>query len=382
MVLARKQVSEIQPQYFEQRNPSLPFEEVAVASGNFAFHDFHPDRETIMSASFVSSAAKHIVKMMDAPNHHHSNPQTSYPATHGGSPQLSQYYQPHETGPFPGSYPNNTAGAYNPAHTYQNYGPASHAPGPNVWYPSQAQQPYPNHMIPSFGGDQYGGNVQPPMYCPPMAPPTGPSPTFPMQQMNMVPAGFQAHGGPSSLPLTPGSHTTPYPRTLKVIEDVASATQDSFTIKDMSGTTLYKVEGTFTVSEKKILRDMHGRELLHIKEARMKLREKITISDFQGLPILTVQQAGAFQAGGKKAFGYLGNNTSGNPILVISGDHGASNFRVSGLHGQEFAVIHRKKNSLRHRVTGQDSYETTVMPGVDAALVSMITVAIDEIWAD
>lgn len=114
----------------------------------------------------------------------------------------------------------------------------------------------------------------------------------------------------------------------------------------------------------------------------MAMREKITISDPQGKPVLTIQQKSGAQVGAKTANAYLGGQTSGRPLFTINGNRGATHFRLTSANGMELAVISRKASSLKTRLTGQDSYETTIMPGVDQALMCMVTVACDEIWSD
>ena len=114
----------------------------------------------------------------------------------------------------------------------------------------------------------------------------------------------------------------------------------------------------------------------------MAMREKITISDAQGLPVLTIQQKSGAQVGAKIGHAYLGSKTNGSPLFTINGNRAATHFRVTSNNGMELAVIARKAGSLKTRLTGQDSYETTIMPGVDQALMCMVTVACDEIWSD
>jgi uncharacterized protein YxjI len=187
--------------------------------------------------------------------------------------------------------------------------------------------------------------------------------------------------GQFGIPVTQGQHTAPHPQTLKVEETVGSASQDSFVVKDMTNSLRYKVDGSFTINERKTMTDMHGRVLLKIKEARMQMREKITISDAAGVPVVTIREAG-MGMGAKKANGFVGGIASGMPAFVITGTSNKTNFRITDANGMELAVVHRAANSLKTRLTGQDSYQLTVMPNVDAALMSMITVSIDEIWCD
>lgn len=160
-----------------------------------------------------------------------------------------------------------------------------------------------------------------------------------------------------------------------------SATQDSFVVKDAQGSVRYKVDGSFTVHERKVLKDIHGQTLLKIREARLKMREKITISNASNVPILTLQKASAIQIGSKRVNGYLGGQTSGSPAIIITGNHNNTHFRVASAQNQEIANIRRRKFSIKNMLTDQDSYEVTVNVG-SPALVCFIAVALDEIYED
>lgn len=182
--------------------------------------------------------------------------------------------------------------------------------------------------------------------------------------------------------MTAGNHTSQHSVTFKVEEKVTSASRDSFAVKDMHGRSVYAVNGSFTPNERKVLTDMHGRALLKIREARLVLKEKITISSGQNKPLVTIQQNSGAQVGNKTAAAYFGNQARGPKAFTINGNRGATHFRVTGPAGNELAVIARKATSMKKKLTGQDSYETTVMPNVDHALMCMVTVACDEIWSD
>lgn len=182
--------------------------------------------------------------------------------------------------------------------------------------------------------------------------------------------------------MTSGNHSSNQSVTFYVEEKVGSATQDSFAVKDRNGRLVYNVDGSFTVNEKKVMKDMHGKVLLQIREARLTVKEKITISSAQNVPVITIEQKSGMQIGNKTAVAYFGNKTKGPVAFTINGDRKATHFRVTGPSGNELAIIARKASSFKKRLTGQDSYVTTVMAGADHALMCMVTVACDEIWSD
>lgn len=304
------------------------------------------------------------------------HPQGAYPGHHGGAPAQhfssappAQYGAPQPPQPpYGAAPPQYYANQYNqaPPHgQYQQPPPYGYAPPPPGAYGQAPPVGYP------------GGHHQP-VAAPGMHQSYGANP----QAIGGMGVTGMPQTGQFGLPVTPGNHVAQFSQTFKVEETVASATQDSFVVKDMHGRTVYKVNGSFTVNERKTMVDMHGKTLLKIKEARMATREKLTISSAQGVPILVVQQNGMAQLGSKTAKAYLGGSASGSPVFSINGNRNATHFRLTDNGGREIAVIARKANSIKHKLTGQDSYETTVMPGVDQALMAMVTVCIDEIWCD
>lgn len=191
---------------------------------------------------------------------------------------------------------------------------------------------------------------------------------------------------PSSLSngliVTPGVQLTYSQTSLEISEDILSPTRDSFTVRDPTGAVIYKIAGSFSVHEHKTLRDSSNRELLHIREGRLKLRERIVISDGQNRPVLCVKEMGFPGLASRKAHAYPGGRPGGIPVLVILKNLDASRFEITTPHGEQVATAYRRLHSIRYKLSGQDSYQVILSPGVDPALMSMIIVTIDELWAD
>lgn len=227
--------------------------------------------------------------------------------------------------------------------------------------------------------------------------PMQPSPMQPVQQMQQfspqpfspqqsyVPQPYQIMPPTatdiSGLPHISGDMVLQCPQTFIVQEKVLSATRDSFIVRDQAGQLRYKVDGTFTINERKSLKNIHGHVLLKLREARLKKREKITIFDANSIAILTLTKTSAIQIGSKRVHGYAGAQTTGSPIVVITGNYNNTLFRVMNARGQDVAIVKRKKFGLKNMLTDQDTYEVTVNQG-SPALLCMITVALDEIYED
>lgn len=254
----------------------------------------------------------------------------------------------------------------------------------------QPYPPQPPHQ-PAF----YGAPPQPTSFAAPYGaapPPIGlgypPQPPQPgMPPGHLAAPAFTHPAGPSvqmdsfGLPMVPGDAPVQYAQSFRVEEKVVSATRDSFIVRDQQGTTRYKVDGQFSIHERKIMKDVHGQTLLKLREARLKMREKITLFNNRNIALITLQKASAIQIGTKRVHGFLGGQVAGSPAIIITGNSNNTHFRILNAQNQEIADIRRRKFSLKNMLTDQDTYDVMVNFG-SPALICFITVAIDEIYED
>ena len=73
---------------------------------------------------------------------------------------------------------------------------------------------------------------------------------------------------------------------------------------------------------------------------------------------------------------YLGDTVIGE----ASGNWRAKSFKID-MHGRPVATISRK-TGVMGRILDADSYIIEISPGVDLAFISMIVIALDEIYHD
>lgn len=254
------------------------------------------------------------------------------------------------------------------------------APGYPYGYPAYhyptygAQQVHPAYYQggaysqgPVYGAAGYQGyGVGTPGY-------TGPHYTHPVAQ------GVQSDQ--YGLPVVQGDMVLQYAQTFRVDEKVASITRDSFFVRDTSGRFIYKVEGSFTIHEMKTLRDINGHTLLLLREARLRIRDRITILSPTNVPLLTLQKTSPIQIGTKRVHGFIGAYPKTTPDVVITGNHNSTHFKILNAQEQEVGVVRRRKYAAKNILTGQDTYEVTVRGG-SPALICFIAVALDEIYED
>lgn len=284
---------------------------------------------------------------------------------------------------------------------------APYASGMPHGYPPPAYPPaYPYTLQPTFpqpypvppgppGATPFYGAPPPAGFPPPYpaAQPFGGQPPPPSHmQMGMQPPppghGFVHPAGASvpmdnfGLPVVPGDAPVQFAQSFRVEERVVSTSRDSFIVRDQQGTTKYKVDGQIiSINERKIMKDVHGQTLLKLREARLKMREKITIFNARDVALITLQKASAIQLGTKRVNGYLGGQPAGSPAVIITGNHNNTHFRMVNAQNREIADIRRRKFSLKNMLTDQDTYDVTVNFG-SPALICFLTVAIDEIYED
>lgn len=171
------------------------------------------------------------------------------------------------------------------------------------------------------------------------------------------------------------------PTLYRLEERLLSVSRDSFLVRDQQGTVLYKIDGKLSIHERKNLKNANGQILLRLREHRVRIRDRITISSPTNVPILTLQKATAVQLVSRKLNCYTGPEPVGNPALVINGDNDGY-FRIVNSQNQEIAIVRKIKGRLKQMMTfGADSFDVTVNYG-SPALICFIAVALDEIYDD
>ena len=201
----------------------------------------------------------------------------------------------------------------------------------------------------------------------------GPRPNHPMMQNQMDASG---------LPQVQGDVSIQYPQTFRLEEHLISAGRGSYSVKDMHGEKRYKVESHISLHGEKAILNSENQVLLKLRESRaLEFRDKITIFNPADIPVLTLQQTSAIQMTAKRVHGYLGDETSGPPTIIIAGNHNNTLFHITNEQNIEIATIRRRKYSMKNMMTDQDSYQITINYG-SPAMVCLITVAIDEMFED
>ena len=143
---------------------------------------------------------------------------------------------------------------------------------------------------------------------------------------------------------------------------------DKFSIKDVSGNDVFKVEGKiFSLGNKLRIYDMNGNEIVYIEQKLFKL-----------LPEYSIYLNGNYAAKIKKEFTFFSNKFN------IESDMG--NYEIEGdFFAHDFSI--EKNNSTVAQITKRwlswgDTYEIDINEGENYAFILAMVIVIDQVLHD
>ncbi|KAF2840239.1 hypothetical protein M501DRAFT_1049268 [Patellaria atrata CBS 101060] len=153
---------------------------------------------------------------------------------------------------------------------------------------------------------------------------------------------------------------------------------DSFRIQNLEGRPILQVEGKVaTISGRKIVRDMAGNELFHIRKKHLALFQTFYAEDSKGERFFEVK--GKFALLGSKAVGTFRGFSGEEHRLTMEGNWLNSKADiVDEATGKTVATINRKRWNARDLIGGQQTYQVTIAPGMDMALIVAMCIMLDE----
>ncbi|KAH8648420.1 tubby C-terminal-like domain-containing protein [Xylariales sp. PMI_506] len=168
------------------------------------------------------------------------------------------------------------------------------------------------------------------------------------------------------------------PETLIIKEKLMSLSGDSFDIKTRDGRPIFKIKGNaFSLSGRKELSDAAGNALFTIRKRHLKLHDTYYAEDPQGREILEV--AGKFSFMSSKAVCTFTSASGKAESLSMKGDwFDLSADIVDDSTGRPVASISRRMVNARELIGGQQTYQVTISPGVDMAVIVAMCIALDE----
>ena len=204
-----------------------------------------------------------------------------------------------------------------------------------------------------------------------------------------IPGGFsqsmppsyhnQSMGGMAS-----GSHLAPIspsnvahrPTTLILKESAMSYTGDDSKIKDANGNTLFIIKAEMmTMSQRRYIYDNRGQRLGQLRRSR--LLPSVHIGTLSNEKQCSVVMSGFMNPMNCNAKIMLNERQT---IGKISGNWRAKKFMIM-IDGSVVAQVARKK-TMQSMFMGADTYCIDVQPGVDLVFVSLLAIALDELYHD
>lgn len=204
--------------------------------------------------------------------------------------------------------------------------------------------------------------------------PGGFSQSMPPSYHNQSMGGGGA-SGPHLAPICPSSVAT-HPTTLILKESTMSYTGDDAKIKDANGNILFTIKAEIvSFSQRRYIYDNQGQRLGQLRRSR--LLPSVHIGTLSNEKTTSVVMSGFMNPMNCNAKIMLNERQK---IGKISGNWRAKKFSVV-IDNSTVAHVGRKK-SMQSMFMGADSYCIDVQPGVDLVFVSLLAVALDELYHD
>lgn len=188
---------------------------------------------------------------------------------------------------------------------------------------------------------------------------------------------------------TAGGPQYSYPQAVefKIKEKLFSLSGDSFKVQNTQDrSTPFQVRGkALSLKDSKSILDHDGNAIYTLSEEILTLRGRMRIVDAKSKqPVVTLRKKGFVPGFGTGTIQiWSGKTDDGDPWLTVKGDFFRKNFDFKdNSQGRVLASVKRKGLNFANIVMEKDTYIIRVEPGVDAALMVLLVVAIDEQYRD
>ncbi|KAI2603631.1 DUF567-domain-containing protein [Hypoxylon sp. NC1633] len=165
--------------------------------------------------------------------------------------------------------------------------------------------------------------------------------------------------------------------TLILKEKVLSLSGNSFDIALASGQPIFRIKGeTFSLSNRMNVMDMSGKLLFCIRKKHFKLHTTYYAEGTSGEEIFEVQSR--FKLGGSKFIGTFTSSSGQQEELRMKGDWTDTTAEITDeASGQAVAAIYRDRWNARELLGGQQTYNVTIAPNVDMAIIVAMCICLD-----
>lgn len=155
-------------------------------------------------------------------------------------------------------------------------------------------------------------------------------------------------------------------------------TGDSGKIHDDNGNLMFEIEASkMTLSERRTLKDANGASVGQLRKKKTPaLHPTCYIGTMGDEKKCAVKKKGLANPTKCDADIYIGSNVVGE----VSGNWRAKSYKVT-IDGNQVAEVKRKTGASGHLLNA-DSYYIDMVAGVDGAFMSMVVIALDELYHD
>jgi len=169
-------------------------------------------------------------------------------------------------------------------------------------------------------------------------------------------------------------------RVYQMKEKVAALTAQAFDVTDDDKKTHFKVHGkALSLHHEKILEDEHGHKIGSITHNVATLHKTLNVYNKHGHVVAIAKTHHVVQAHSNVDV-YFGDKEKDHADVHIEGTFTAREFTFKNKDGDTIAEVSRKTSGLKHILTDADNYAVFVAPNVDAALIVILVVGLDEMF--
>eukprot|EP00188_Purpureofilum_apyrenoidigerum_P004367 Plantae.Rhodophyta-Purpureofilum_apyrenoidigerum.ctg4903.p1 GENE.Plantae.Rhodophyta-Purpureofilum_apyrenoidigerum.ctg4903~~Plantae.Rhodophyta-Purpureofilum_apyrenoidigerum.ctg4903.p1 ORF type:complete len:200 (-),score=42.78 Plantae.Rhodophyta-Purpureofilum_apyrenoidigerum.ctg4903:89-688(-) len=189
---------------------------------------------------------------------------------------------------------------------------------------------------------------------------------------------------PQPLMVTGVNFLSPQPTIFILEEKIGlSLSSDSGKVYDEHGQQVFKVKGKhITLHDAVWLQQLNGQNILGLKKKLLSMHATCNLVTPDERVVAVVKKAHIIQLKAN-AHVYLGEETSGEPDLIVAGGFRAKNLTITHVQsGCVITAVQRKQFTMKNILFDQDTYNIMIAPNVDIALMLMICVTIDEVFND
>ncbi|KAI1371382.1 DUF567-domain-containing protein [Hypoxylon crocopeplum] len=165
--------------------------------------------------------------------------------------------------------------------------------------------------------------------------------------------------------------------TLILKEKVMSLSGNSFDITLANGQPIFKVKGeSLTLSQRMNVMDMNGNLLFCIRKKHLSLHTTYYAENARGEEIFEVKSK--FGLGSSKFIGSFTSASGQQEELLMKGDWTDTTAEIKDeATGQAIATIYRDRWNAREFLGGQQTYNVSIAPNVDMAIIAAMCICLD-----